>query len=182
MMPKIDWSIVPGVKYPSHGRLHVKHEVKKPERIDPKDWITTKEAAQLFGCSCSAVRNRLHKRKVPHCKVEGGALWKRVKVMQLLDKRNKGVVDAVPEGYVFTEDATALLGCGRSSLLRHTAKGLLKPLTVRVKCDAERGMRLHKMYSISEIEKLKVERAEIDMARQHYMDLIRKQRDDRSKN
>lgn len=128
---------IPGVIYPDemlHAKPGVKKKDGKPYKTPPEWGVSSKEAAEILGCSVSATRMALHKHRVHYRWVQDEEsrrlYWRKSQVEKLLQERLPDMKEA-PHKLISTKEATELLGISRSTLQRYYLRGKLKGIQVR---------------------------------------------------
>ncbi len=146
----------PGLVFPKHVvqlRKGFRPETGKAYTQIPKGGITTREVANLMGCSLSGARQYLHRHKTRFALIrrKDGSLesfWDKKAVLGLLQSRNPTVLHA-PRDYYSTSETISILGMARSALYRLSRKGLLVEKKVRIR--STRGMRIKCYYLKSSV-------------------------------
>lgn len=151
---------IPGVVYPKEmlvTKTGLNQKSGRPYREAPRNWgIPTSEAARILGCSPSAARAWLHRRKVSFRIVgeEGQALrlyWHKARV-EALAKKRLPVLRKKTDELVTSAEALRMLGVGRSTLYRYELRGLLS--VTKVRKPSPRGLRTCSYYKRSELERM----------------------------
>lgn len=153
---------IPGVKYPEPkdeaSRRGRKSADESTISYDQQKWILTIDAAKMFDCTASAVRIRLHKKKVKAVKVKVGTIvqmaWDREATQAAYDEFAKNRVSADEEGYLSTSEACEILGVGRSTLCRYAEEGMFSKLTCK---GTDNGGRTVVLFDAAEIYNAKVD-------------------------
>lgn len=133
------------------------HKDGRPYREAPPGWgLTSREAANLLGCTPASARTWLHRRKVPYRIVcEAGQtlriFWRKDKVLSLAENRLP-VVSNCPSSFISAVDALSILHVGRSSLHRYQERGQLSVFKVRY--PSGKGLRQCSYFKRDEVEKL----------------------------
>lgn len=168
---------IPGVVYPKEmlvTKAGLNQKDGKPYREAPGWGITSREAANILGCTPASARSWLHRRKVPFRIVgeKGQTLrlfWRKEKVLALAAKRLP-VVKKCPSTLITSVEALKILRVGRSSLHRYQEKGQLQVMKVRK--PSSKGLRKCSYFDRNEVEKLagylsalREKEAELDLLR-----------------
>ncbi len=131
---------IPGVVYPDEV-LKVKpgHCPKDglPYKTPPKWGITTEQAGKLLGCSPSAARIMLRRKKVIFQLVSCATsppvtYWKKSRVERIAAEKLPLVSEESIAHLLTTEEAAELLHVGRSTIQRALRNKILTPVHVRV--------------------------------------------------
>ena len=135
------WAGVSGVHFP--GSQTNQKAIEK-SGLDPEEWISTQDAADLLEYSSASFRRLCGRRGIESkiVVVDGQkcAFWKRSDIRMLeaekpgSDISLKGVdtVNRIPSGYVTSRDAMKKLSCSRSTLHRMEALGFIKTKKYKV--------------------------------------------------
>lgn len=170
------WAGVSGVHFP--GTQSNQKAIGK-SGLDPEEWISTKDAADLLEYSSASFRRLCGRRgiesKIVVVDGQKSAFWKRSDIRMLeaekpgSDISLEGVdtVNRIPAGYVTARDAMKKLSCSRSTLHRLEVLGFVKTKKYKVLGGPTqilfrtRDMR----YAMSKLEKLDREDEEKNRAR-----------------
>lgn len=153
------WNI-PGVVYPAaviqsaaEGKT-----AKRPQKTIPQGYISTAEAAEMLEQRThSAARNYMHHHGIPCRFVQLAAApatscyWKRAAVEKLAASKPP-LFKEIPEGFINSEHARAMLRASRASLFRYVEGGFLSMMKVRLQED--RKTRIVSLYPIEEVQAL----------------------------
>ena len=148
------WASVPGVSYPEE--VEARPQMPAIEEMDSKEWMSTREAAELLGCTGSAARSRLHRNKVSYKRVLMDAwhdtiVWLRVAVEAM--HAGDPSMSLPEEGWLTAQQACEQLGINRTSLHKYTALGELRAIQVRIR--TRRGMRKALFYEPEQLAAFK---------------------------
>lgn len=150
---------IPGVIYPKEilvAKRGMNRQDGKPYRAIPAWGISTREAANLLGCTPGCARLWLHRRKVPYhiVSIDSGPpsiYWRRDKVESLANDRLP-IINKRPSTLLSPTQAQELLNISRTSLQRYQNHGLLH--AVQVRYPTSRGLRKQSYYKRAEVEQL----------------------------
>lgn len=135
------WAVISGVTFP--GAQSNQKAIGK-SGLDPEEWISTQDAADLLEYSSASFRSLCGRRgfesKIVVVDGQKSAFWKRSDIRMLeaekpgSDISLKGVdtVNRIPSGYVTSRDAMKKLSCSRSTLHRMEALGFIKTKKYKV--------------------------------------------------
>ena len=170
------WAGVPGVHFP--GTQSNQKAIEK-SGLDPEEWISTKDAADLLEYSSASFRRLCGRRgiesKIVVVDGQKSAFWKRSDI-RILEAEKPGsdislegvdTVNRIPSGYVTARDAMKKLSCSRSTLHRLGVLGFIKTKKYKVLGGPTqilfrtRDMR----YAMAKLEKLDKEDEEKNRAR-----------------
>lgn len=131
-----------------------------PERVKmdkPPVWgMTTKDASRVLGTSPSGARQYLSRHDAKCVFVKKRCYWNYYEV-SFLAASKPAVSDGLPNGWLTTKEASALLGVKRSRLYAMVRRGLLKEER-RFRIRGKRGFRVVHGYSEGELGRLKLAR------------------------
>lgn len=150
---------IPGVIYPKEvlvPKAGMNRKSGLPYREVPGWGVTSREAANLLGCTPAAARTWLHRRKVPYRLVgsQGESLrlfWRKDRVISLAEQRLP-IVQTCPPSYISASEALRILKVGRSSLHRYQERGQLSVVYLRIA--TARGLRKCCCFRRAEVEAL----------------------------
>lgn len=151
---------VPGVFYPEtifKAKPGYNPKSGLPYTCPPPWGITSRQAADILGCTISAARSRLHHAKVKFQIVLDGksprqVYWNKKGVEKLAATRLPLVSKMSPR-LVDSTTAMKLLNRKRTALYRYTLAGHLHPVVVRSKVG--NGVRIRNYYLKAEVLKLR---------------------------
>lgn len=131
---------IPGVIYPDEVlKVKAGHCPKdgQPYATPPIWGITTDEAAQILGCSSSAARIMLRRKKVFYHLVRSTIsppiiYWKRDRVEKIAQAKLPLVTPEKIAKLLSTQEAADYLSVGRSTVQRAMKAGILTPIHVRI--------------------------------------------------
>lgn len=134
---------VPGVTYPPEVlkvKMGLCQESGMPYETPPPWGITTDDAAIVLGCSSSAARAMLHRKKVTYRLVSRPhgppiTYWNKKKVKLLAQAKSPIISEEEASKLLTTEQAANLLGVSRSTVQRAMQSGIVHPVHVRVLSD-----------------------------------------------
>lgn len=131
---------IPGVVYPDEVlKVKLGHCPKDglPYSSPPSWGITTEHAAKILGCSSSAARIMLRRKKVYYHMVRCPSCppiiyWKRDRVERIALEKLPLVPEDQIEQLLTTQQAADLLAVGRSTVQRAMKAQILNPVLVRI--------------------------------------------------
>lgn len=150
---------IPGVIYPKEmliPKVGYNRKNGLPYREIPGWGLSTREAADLLGCTPASARTWLHRRKVPYRLVSDDGLntrifWRKDKVLALA-KARLPIYHHCPPSLISSAEALKILGIGRSTLHRYQERGLLSATLVR--SPSNKGLRKCCYFRRAEVENL----------------------------
>ncbi len=143
------WKTIPGVIFPEEESVVTKvvsPKKKRPCAMPPRDYITTKQAADILRSGYNAAQVKLRKREIKSVIVELEGIrrrfWKKVEVEQLADKEPPyGSWEDVKD-MLSMEEFVSKVGVGRSTVMRAIRAGKLHSIAYRMPTAQGRQKRL----------------------------------------
>ncbi len=152
---------IPGVIYPKEviqTRPGLSPENGKPYDVIPPWGITTDQAADILGCSHSAARIMMRRKRITFRLVAQDGrppriYWKKDRVEKIANEKEPLVQKDEIAGLLTTMEAAKALNVGRSTIQRAIKSGKLKPVFLR--CQSGQGPRRRCYLRVSDINKLR---------------------------